>query len=497
MPLASRSETASERWQDFTHPITRHFTPLGRVFISVNAKKPVNVHNLKDALPFQGKVKITPEMAAFLREQSFDQYTAEGWKLNVEGVPLPPGERTDVPVAEDTGGARQELTVRVTVEGGNNEHLFSVGQPVAADVPAEARVGPSPEDISSFEPDGRIRNGESYTVTGSVSVASIEQLEAAGTDYPEWTDPYTQLPGDVPSRVYRKALEVTAAADTPYQQAAAIEKYLRTFPVDYSVRAAPAGRDSVDYFLFDSQRGYFDYHASAMAVMLRTLGVPSRVATGYVIDPVAREGIDSNVYQLTQRNAFAWPEVYFPGIGWVEFSPTPSEPLIERPGTIEPTPVAAPAGDIAPEPDIGIVPPGPIEAPAVIEEPDGGLGAWPVLLALVLFGAVAALVAGAGRFAWEYGLGGLSQPAKLWEKTRRLASLAKAGARDTETPREFASRLRRDIPGAEPVTYIEATYERGRFGQKALSEEESERLDTAWTSVRSALLRRVLRLRSR
>src|SRR6185503_3644084 len=105
----------------------------------------------------------------------------------------------------------------------------------------------------------------------------------------------------------RKAEEVTRGMDTPYDQAAAVERYLRTFPVDYELPSTPPGRDTVDYFLFDLQRGYFDYHASAMAVMLRSLGVPARVATGYAIDPLAREG-DTNTYALTERNAFAWPE---------------------------------------------------------------------------------------------------------------------------------------------------------------------------------------------
>ena len=66
-----------------------------------------------------------------------------------------------------------------------------------------------------------------------------------------------------------------------------------------------------------------------MAVMLRSLGIPARVATGYVVDPLQRQG-ESDTFNLTQRKAFAWPEVYFPGIGWVEFSPTPSQPLIKR-----------------------------------------------------------------------------------------------------------------------------------------------------------------------
>src|SRR5207249_7066465 len=103
------------------------------------------------------------------------------------------------------------------------------------------------------------------------------------TDCPSWVaDRYLDLPSSVPDRVRRKAREVTrGAGPSSYEKAAAIEKYLRTFPNDYNVPTTPSGRDTVDYFLFDLQRGYFDYHASAMAVMLRSLGIPARVATGY------------------------------------------------------------------------------------------------------------------------------------------------------------------------------------------------------------------------
>lgn len=221
------------------------------------------------------------------------------------------------------------------VEGGNGENLFSVGQPESSTTDAKARVGADTADVAALEPDSGLSDGDTYAVTGSVNVASVEQLQAAGSDYPQWVvDRYLTLP-DVPDRVASKAREVTASADTPYDKAAALEKYLRTFPNDYNVQAPPPGRDSVDWFLFDLQRGYFDYHASAMAVMLRTIGVPARVATGYAIDPLAQQpGTDT--YNLTQMNAFAWPEVYFPNIGWVEFSPTPSQPLINRPTSAKP-----------------------------------------------------------------------------------------------------------------------------------------------------------------
>src|SRR5439155_765453 len=79
-------------------------------------------------------------------------------------------------------------------------------------------------------------------------------------------------------------------------------------------------------------KGYFDYHASAMVVMLRTLGIPARLTVGYIIRPIDRKP-DSNTYTISEANSFAWPEVYFPGLGWIEFNPTPSEPSITRPDT--------------------------------------------------------------------------------------------------------------------------------------------------------------------
>ena len=110
LPLANRSDTASQRWQDFTAPYTERLAPFARLFVSLNAKKPIEIHNLKDALALQGNiklsgkdavelnVKLTPQMAAFLRAQSFDQYTSNGWKVNVDGdLKLPPGASTDVP----------------------------------------------------------------------------------------------------------------------------------------------------------------------------------------------------------------------------------------------------------------------------------------------------------------------------------------------------------------------------------------------------------------
>lgn len=518
LPLAERSETASERWANFTAPVTERLTPLARVFISVNAKKPIAVHNLNDALPLQGKIKlnsqeavdinveITPEMAAFLRAQSFDEYTSSGWKLNVDGdLQLDPGEPAPGTPPE-SDAARKDVTINVTVKGNGDETIYSLGQPLQADVGAQARVGGNGEDVTGLRPDGRLREGDQYTVTGSVVVASTDQLQAAGTDYPAWVEErYLGLPGSVPERVYRKAREVAGNAQTPYEAAVAIERYLRSFPNDYDVEATPPGRDSVDYFLFDLQRGYFDYQASAMAVMLRSLGVPARVATGYAIDPLAKDDPLTTQYQLTERNAFAWPEVYFPGIGWVEFSPTPSQPLIRRPG-VTPLDPADPGSRGLDDPattedELGFADLGdqsdvtPQDDASIGDGGAGDSGSWPVMLTLIIIGGIVATGALAARFAWEFGLGGLPRPVQLWEKTQRLARIARAAGKPSDTPREFAARLRDTVPGTEASAYMAAQFERSRFGQKELSEEETERLETAWSSVRNQLLRRIFRPR--
>lgn len=513
IPLADRNETANDRLNKLAEPVTGRLQPLGRVFISVNAKKPITVHNLKDALALQGKislsnraavtvdVKLTPDMVAYLRAQSYDQYTPQGWKINVAGdTALFAGTPIQgMGQAENAAPPRADVTVNVKVEDGNNGVLFSLGQPLQADRNADARTGASPADVSSLRPADRLANGDQYAVTGSVSIASVAQLQAAGDAYPSWvTDRYLSLPASLPDRVGTKAQEVVrGAGPTPYDQAAALERYLRTFPVDYNVPAAPAGQDAVDYFLFDAQRGYFDYYASAMAVMLRSLGIPARVASGYVISPLQRQG-GTDTYALTEKNAFAWPEVYFPEIGWVEFNPTPSEAAIRRPG--EPAPVPKPADSVDPNPradapiDLGITGAAPTDP--VTARGNGGSSAWPVLLAIGLAGGALVALAAGGRLAWEWGLAGMPRSSQLWEKTLRLARLGRMPAGASETPREFARRLSGSVPGADPARLLAASYERTRFGQK-VSEDGDERIEAAYAAVRGSLLRRIFRLRPR
>jgi hypothetical protein len=123
------------------------------------------------------------------------------------------------------------------------------------------------------------------------------------------------------------AKEATAEADTPYTRALALEAYLRSFPYDLEVAKPPEGRDVVDYFLFDLQRGYCDYFASAMVVMARSVGIPARLAVGYAMGSY---DFQQGAYVVTEKDAHAWPELYFPGYGWIPFEPTSGLGPLER-----------------------------------------------------------------------------------------------------------------------------------------------------------------------
>src|SRR5690606_3797904 len=135
---------------------------------------------------------------------------------------------------------------------------------------------------------------------------------------------YTALPEDVPPEVYSLAQSIIGDAATPYDAALRIEAYLRenyTFTLD-APRPRPR-QDAVSRFLFDDATGHFDHFASAMAVMLRTVGIPSRVAVGFVLESSDQDS-ETGAFHITEQDAWAWPEVYFPGYGWVEFNPAPA-----------------------------------------------------------------------------------------------------------------------------------------------------------------------------
>src|SRR5438477_5434193 len=160
-----------------------------------------------------------------------------------------------------------------------------------------------------------------YEATSNIWQPDPQQLRDTTGEYPiNFVQNYLQLPALDP-RIAQLAKQITAASANKYDKTAAVETYLRTrFGYTLQLPTTPQ-LDPLANFLFERKQGHCEYFASAMAVMLRTLRIPARVATGF------RGGEFNDVssqYVVRASDAHAWVEVYFSGYGWVEFDPTPA-----------------------------------------------------------------------------------------------------------------------------------------------------------------------------
>ncbi len=254
------------------------------------------------------------------RGLSYDVYNGQGWELStgrqeevMAGVPIP------LPPIS------QAATITQTVHGlftAPCVHCprYTLGLPRQFDQ-AVTVFWRGVDDLAQVRAAGSPR----YTAISTASAAGETAWRQATLDGipPLIRGRYTQLPDALPERVRALAQAITAPYDAPYDQARAIEAFLRQYPYNLDVALPPDGRDAVDFFLFDLQQGYCDYYASAMTVLARSIGLPARLAVGYLAQPPDAAGVQT----IVQLNAHAWAEVYFAGYGWLEFEPTSPFPL--------------------------------------------------------------------------------------------------------------------------------------------------------------------------
>jgi transglutaminase-like putative cysteine protease len=159
-----------------------------------------------------------------------------------------------------------------------------------------------------------------YEADSDISTPSPEQLRVAGDYLPQFALAYLQTPRRLDPRIPRLAGQITGAASNRYDKAVALEKYLKThYGYTLQLLRSPVA-DPLANFLFERKQGHCEYFASSMAVMLRTLGIPSRVVNGFRSDEF--NDVTGN-YVVRAKNAHSWVEAYFPGYGWVTFDPTP------------------------------------------------------------------------------------------------------------------------------------------------------------------------------
>ena len=332
--------------------------------------------------------------------------------------------------------------------------------------------------------------GDRYTALSAVAEVSKDELRAAGQAYPEWlSGAYLSLPSALPARVSSLAAEIAKDAANPYDAAEALEGYLRTLSYSQEVQPPPPDRDAVDYFLFDSQEGYCNYFASAMVVMARSLGIPARVAAGYAPGHYDSE---REAYILLGSDAHSWPQLFFPGYGWIDFEPTPSQSLVVRPQSFQSDEEGEPAGrerdsygpDRSYEDGLdlygGYGEWGPIDLTA-----GGGAGVWPLALLAGLVGLGVALVVW-----WVLPRRGWDVAERLYANLVAISRLLGIRPRHSETPLEYGARIAAVIPeAASPVQGLVDGFCDARYGGLSADEDGTRLLQQQWREVLSVVRR--------
>ncbi|MCB0200417.1 MAG: DUF4129 domain-containing protein [Anaerolineae bacterium] len=511
--LASAVNPLREPWYDIQQE-------WGRIFSTLNYQGgTAGVAAFGDTLTLGGERNLgnTPIMdirskaGRYWRAVAYDTFTGRRW-LNTGTLIQSIDAANNVITPQFS--KREEITHTVTVLAPTGNVLFAASQPLRVSLRAEADLKVIERNVDGDLPLAEIamlrragpplEMGNTYQVVSSLSDATIEDLQSAGTDYPAWvSDLYLNLPDDMSPRVGELAKEVTAGAETPYDQVVAIESYLRNFTYDDQIPAPPPGVDAVDYFLFDVQAGYCDYYASSLAMMARSLGIPARVSAGYSQGEYMEQ---ADVYRVREYNAHSWPEVFFPGYGWVEFEPTASEVEIVRRSREDEQPFLAPGATptldrLLEEEQFG-------ENPELGEGdgqlPDTGPSTVPVssnwwiglvlMLVVVAAGAVVMLRSGSRRSRTDQVRQDPQFASKLFGKLVQWAQRLRLPLLPSQTPHEQAALLVRAAPeGRNAIMSITDLYVEDLFSPYEIDERNAANAASSWDGLQKLFRREWMR----
>lgn len=263
----------------------------------------------------------------YWRVETKDFYTGKGWvtSVNEDYIQLVPNEINQNAYSElvETTGA--DAAIMSLDNSGPKHFIYSPDlQEINAGAPIEVFLNSGTEKILLSYP---AETEDIYSIQYEHPTFSVDLLEqSVGNDEEGMRERYTQLPQELPQRIYDLADSLIVGKENRYEKVRAIESHLTSGAYIYETQdvAIPEkSQDYVDQFLFETKKGYCDNFSSAMVVLLRSAGIPARWVKGYTQGKYL-DTIDEGVrkYEIRNDNAHSWVEVYFSGIGWVPFEPT-------------------------------------------------------------------------------------------------------------------------------------------------------------------------------
>ncbi|HEY4153330.1 MAG TPA: DUF3488 and transglutaminase-like domain-containing protein, partial [Pseudolysinimonas sp.] len=323
-------------------PVEQTPEQLGSGGVSTGINPLINLgDDLRRGAPVTAVTYTTSDnQAAYLRLATLDTFDGRSWSPTLVG----PGDKNSLkafpaPVGLTTGVKQTKVTAAVMV-GSIQGNWLPVPYPTTKVTGATGTWFWEADGLSVRSTDTSI-GGQTYTASYLDVQPDLAQLRSSSTNQTV-SKSYLGLPPNLPSIITETAESVAGSASTEYDKALALQSYFRSNVFTYSTTAPVAqgydgtGADVVAEFL-QKKSGYCVHFASAMAVMARVLGIPSRVAVGFQPgQPSVKQG--QTIFTVSTHDLHAWPELYFQGIGWLRFEPTPSRG--ELPSYSDPAAVA-------------------------------------------------------------------------------------------------------------------------------------------------------------
>lgn len=277
---------------------------------------------LSDELAF----RVRAQQPALWRAEVFDRYEGSLWTMTddetvtlaQDGDGLSYRVPGDVAWRNDAMGVDSSKVVQTFyIEAAQPNVLFAASSAQQVYFPS---AGLRVDAAGSIRSPILLDEGLVYSVVSEVPLTTESQLQAAPNRVPQRLETYLQLPDDLPGRIGDLAARISVDRSTVHARVLAMQSWLQTNTrYDLDVPRNPEGVDAVDHFLFETRRGYCEQIATSMAVMLRTLGIPTRLVTGY--GPGQRNPL-TGYFEVKQSDAHAWLEVFYPQVGWVAYDPT-------------------------------------------------------------------------------------------------------------------------------------------------------------------------------
>ena len=454
----------------------------------------------------------------YLEGLTYNLFDGHSWRSSVASS-RSYGIGEVLPIKLHDADVTESVTVTITqIPHGARDYIFGPEQPLSFSVPTQIYMDGT---IGAWTQQTPLYAGEKYNVlfhAPAMDPTVLSQIPLPANNQNTWNaDPYytqqkvndLEVPSDLSPAVGQTTMQWMQGTDNAYTAMKMLESHFndtRVFTYSLINEPIPPNKDVVDWLL-ETHQGYCTYYASAMAIMGRLLGIPTRVVSGFSQGHFDQQ---RSVWIVDGSDAHSWVQAYLPNVGWVSFDPTPSfapnaAPSPSTQPTLLPTPTHMAVPQPAPIAHSAVSPMATVYAtsrrntlsPIAEDHHNQGQGMW---IGITIAGLIIALLCGLAAIVcywWRrfYTSSGVVEV--LFLRCCQVASWVGLGPKAWQTPYEYSLMLCQQFPKqAAPLSRLAKLFVRERWGapRRAPRELEAAEVTYIWNAMRLLVLSRLAQL---